>query len=120
MLKKRIFNCTKPLKVLPVYPLEEPFLPLRNLKKVSYENTDPLELHIKTLDGFAINPMKLWFCTKPLRVSYEALKDPYFHTKPFFKFHSEKKGFSVKGSSLVFAGRTFKGSVELKNRFLSI
>ena len=65
-------------------------------------------------------PWKVGFVTKPLRVSYETVKDPHFPTKPFFKFRSGKKGFSAKGSSHGYTGRTFKGSVELKIRFLCI
>ena len=64
--------------------------------------------------------MKSWFCTKPMRVSYEAVKDPHFPTKPFFNFHSEEKGFSAKRSSRGYTRRTIKGSVELKIHFLSI
>ena len=51
---------------------------------------------------------------------YETLKASYFFTKPFFAMQNFKKGFVVEGSSRVSAGRTFKGSLELKIRFLSI
>ena len=59
------------------------------------------------------------FIAKPLRVSYETVKDPYFHAKSF-KVPWRKKGFSARGSSRASAGRIFKGSVRLKIRSLSI
>ena len=37
--------------------------------------------------------MKSWFYAKPLRVSYETVKDPYFPTKRFLQFRSEKMVF---------------------------
>ena len=63
---------------------------------------------------------KYWFCTEPLKVSYEALKISNFFTKLIFKFRSKKIGFLAKGSSREYTGRTFNGSVELKIRFFGI
>ena len=90
MLKKRIFNSTEPLKVLPADTREEPFVEkpffsLRNLKKGFVQKYGTFRVPYGTINGFAINPTKLWFCTKPLRVPYGTLKVPYFCTKPFFK-----------------------------------
>ena len=103
-----------------LYPREEPFSSLRNLKNGFVGKCRSFTVLYETLGRFLINPMKSWFCTKPLRVSYETIKDLHFPTKPFFKFRNEEKGFSPKGSSRGYKVRTIKGSIELKIRFLSI
>ena len=121
MLQKRIFNSTEPLKVLPADTREEPFaekpfLLLRNLKGFVGKYGTFTVLY-ETLNGFV--KTNRGFIARPLRVPYEAVKDPYFLAKPL-KFRSEKRGFSTKGSSHVSARRTYKGSVELKTRCWSI
>ena len=62
MPKKRIFNSTEPLKVLPVYPQEEPFAKKklfflqRNLKISFLKKFETFRASYETLKGFAINP----------------------------------------------------------------
>ena len=61
MPKKRIFNSTEPLKVLPVYPWEEPFAKkpifLLRIFKISFvKKFETFRASYETLKGFSINP----------------------------------------------------------------
>jgi hypothetical protein len=80
------------------------------------ENAKPLE--------FGIKPS--WFCTKSLGFvptphglvrNHERLIQ---NSKDFAFSYETLKGFVLKGSEVVPKVRTFKGFVDLKNRFLSI
>src|SRR5579862_5081031 len=101
MLKKRVFRYTKPLKDLPVYRWAEPspmkpFLKFRAVEK-----------------GFAER-------YETIKVSFYTLMVSYFSAKPFSTARSFNKGFGGEGSAHRYTGRSFKGFVYLKTRFLSI
>ena len=108
-----------------MYPQEEPLaenLPFlaTELRKRFRRKIRSLTVSYETLNGFAINPMRNWSCTKPVTDSYETVKDPYFPTKPFPKFRSAKNRFSARDSSRGYTGRILTGSVELWILFLGV
>ena len=101
-----------------MYPQEEPlaenlFFFATELRKRFRRKVRSLTVSYETLNDFAINPMRSWSCTKPVTGSYETVKDSYFPTKPFPKFRNTKSGFSARGCSRGYTGRTLTSSVEL-------
>ena len=100
MLKKRIFISAEFLKAVCAYTREElfsenPFFVIE-LRKGFVEKYPSFTVSYETINGFAINPMKSWFCMKPATVSYETVNDRYFPTKPFFQIFSKKNVFQQK------------------------
>ena len=59
---------------------------LRNLKTNFIGIYGSFTVSYETLNGIAINLMESCFCTKPLRISYETVNDPYIPMKSVFKF----------------------------------
>ena len=122
--EKRIYNSTELVKVLPVYPREQPlaentFFALRNLGKGSVGKYGSITVSYEPVTSFVRDQLLMGFIAKLLRVSYKTVKDRTFLRNLFLSSVGKIKGFS-KRFFLWIQWKNFYGSRRIEDSFFKL